>query len=122
MKEDVALMSSWCFISENRVLGKNQKSPSIWKRVHEMFHEAQTENPEDMKERTVDMLKGRFKRLNESASKWIAACKEAHSRKRSGMSQKDIEKEAHTIYEASGNKFTDLIVFNEVMCNIQSGS
>lgn len=32
------------------------------------------------------------------------------------MSQKDIENEAHKLYEASGNKFNDSIVFNEVIC------
>ncbi|XP_057808587.1 uncharacterized protein LOC131023061 [Salvia miltiorrhiza] len=60
-------------------------------------------------------MKGRFKRLNENANKWIAACKKANARKRSRMSQKDIEMEAHSIYEAGGNKFQDLVVFNDVM-------
>ncbi|XP_023768986.1 uncharacterized protein LOC111917541 [Lactuca sativa] len=32
------------------------------------------------------------------------------------MSLKDIENEAHKLYEASGNKFNDIIVFNDVMC------
>ncbi|KAL8523592.1 hypothetical protein ACS0TY_013538 [Phlomoides rotata] len=81
-----------------------------------MYHEAQKENPEEISERNVESMKGRWKRLNENANKWIAAYKEAYRRKRSGMSQSDIEKEAHAIYEASGNKFQDLFVFNDVMC------
>ncbi|CAI9295642.1 unnamed protein product [Lactuca saligna] len=32
------------------------------------------------------------------------------------MSQKDIENEAHKLYEASGTKFNNIIVFNEVIC------
>ena len=32
------------------------------------------------------------------------------------MSTKDVEKEAHAIFEMGGSKFNDLFVFNEVMC------
>ncbi|CAH1433849.1 unnamed protein product [Lactuca virosa] len=32
------------------------------------------------------------------------------------MSMKDDENEAHKLYETSGSKFNDTIVFNEVMC------
>ncbi|XP_057791312.1 glutathione S-transferase T2-like [Salvia miltiorrhiza] len=45
-------------------------------------------------------MKGRWKRLNENENKWVAACKEANARRRSGMSDDDVEKEAHSIYEA----------------------
>ncbi|XP_057811793.1 uncharacterized protein LOC131026033 [Salvia miltiorrhiza] len=33
----------------------------------------------------------------------------------SGISDNDVEKEAHSIYKAGGSKFQDLVVFNEVM-------
>ncbi|KAJ9546400.1 hypothetical protein OSB04_018943 [Centaurea solstitialis] len=61
-------------------------------------------------------MKSRYARLNEAANKWIAAYREAYRQKRSGMSTKDVEKEAHAIFEMGGSKFNDLIVFNEVMC------
>ncbi|CAH1418448.1 unnamed protein product [Lactuca virosa] len=61
-------------------------------------------------------MRGRFKRLSENAQKWVGVYREAWSRRRSGMSQKDIENEAHKLYEARGNKFNDIIVFNEFMC------
>ena len=32
------------------------------------------------------------------------------------MSMKDVENEAHKLYETSGSKFNDTTVFNEVMC------
>ncbi|CAH1427340.1 unnamed protein product [Lactuca virosa] len=35
------------------------------------------------------------------------------------MSMKDVENEAHKLYETSGSKFNDTIVFNEVMCKHQ---
>ncbi|XP_057779742.1 uncharacterized protein LOC130998333 [Salvia miltiorrhiza] len=87
----------------------------MWERVQNKYHEAQKENPDEIGPRNIESMKGRFKRLNENANKWIAACKEADARKRSGMSQKDIEMEAHSIYEAGGSKFQDLVVFNNVM-------
>ncbi|XP_057788513.1 uncharacterized protein LOC131005517 [Salvia miltiorrhiza] len=60
-------------------------------------------------------MKGRWKRLNENGNKWVAACREANARRRSGMSDNDVEKEVHSIYEAGRNKFLDFVVFNEVM-------
>ena len=61
-------------------------------------------------------MKGRFKRLSENGSKWVASYRAAYSRKTSGMNLKDVELEAHKIYEADCSKFLDLTVFNEVMC------
>ncbi|CAH1427818.1 unnamed protein product [Lactuca virosa] len=61
-------------------------------------------------------MKGRYKRLNESAGKWVGVYREAYRKRRSGMSMKDVENEAHKFYETSGSKFKDTIVFNEVMC------
>ncbi|XP_023737289.1 uncharacterized protein LOC111885249 [Lactuca sativa] len=64
-------------------------------------------------------MRGRCKRLSENAQKWVGAYQEAYRRKRSGMSEKDIENEAHKYYEANGKgKFNDLVAFNEVMCKI----
>ncbi|XP_057771170.1 uncharacterized protein LOC130990978 [Salvia miltiorrhiza] len=60
-------------------------------------------------------MKGRWKRLNENGNKWVAACREANARRKSGISDNDVEKEAHSIYEAGGSEFLDLVVFNEVM-------
>ncbi|KAL8231094.1 hypothetical protein R6Q57_000872 [Mikania cordata] len=65
---------------------------------------------------TEDRMKGCFKRLNQNSQKWVSACREAYRRGSSGMSQKDIESEAHKIYEQNGNKFNDIVVFNEVTC------
>ncbi|KAD3641022.1 hypothetical protein E3N88_30245 [Mikania micrantha] len=114
--EDVALMSAWCLVSTNRVHGKNQKKTSLWAEVKKLYDETQAENPEKLDRRNEDQMKGRFKRLNQNAQKWVSACREAYRRGRSGMSQKDIESEAHKIYEQDGNKFNDIVVFNEVMC------
>ncbi|KAG6397624.1 hypothetical protein SASPL_143794 [Salvia splendens] len=64
----------------------------------------------------MDSLKGRWKRLNGNGNKWVAACRAANARKRSGMSDQDVENEVHSIYKGDGgNDFQDLIVFNEVM-------
>ncbi|KAL8226490.1 hypothetical protein R6Q57_016322 [Mikania cordata] len=65
-------------------------------------------------------MKGRFKQLSENGQKWVAAYREAYRQRKSGMNQKDIESEAHKLYEQDKRrKFTDYVVFNEVMCRHQ---
>ncbi|CAH1433850.1 unnamed protein product [Lactuca virosa] len=65
--------------------------------------------------RNIAQMKGRYKQLNESAGKWIGIYREAYRKRRSGLSMKDVENKAHKLYETSGSKFNDAIVFNEVM-------
>ncbi|KAJ9547490.1 LOW QUALITY PROTEIN: hypothetical protein OSB04_020033 [Centaurea solstitialis] len=88
----------------------------FWTRVREYYEETRAENPEGLRIRNENQMKSRYARLNEAANKWIVAYREAYRQKRSGMSTKDVEKEAHAIFEMGGSKFNDLIVFNEVMC------
>ncbi|XP_047953866.1 uncharacterized protein LOC125200178 [Salvia hispanica] len=116
-------MSSWVHASVDSVRGKHQKGDALWVRVKNLYHVAQAENPAEINKRNVDSMKSRWKRLNENANKWVAACREANARRRSGMSDQDVENEAHSIYQAGGgNKFQDLIVFNEVMSKHQKWS
>ncbi|XP_057790911.1 glutathione S-transferase T2-like [Salvia miltiorrhiza] len=105
-------MSSWIYASEDSVRGKSQRGESLWARIHKLYHNTQAENPNELNERNIESMKGRWKRLNKNGNKWVAVCREANARRRSGMSDNDVEKEAHSIYEAGGNK---LVVFNEVM-------
>lgn len=115
-REDMVLMSACIFVSEDAARGKNQKKGKLWSRVKEQYDATRAENPEGLSIRNENQMKGRWQRLNEHASKWIGAYREAHRQKKSGMSNTDVENVAHQIYEASGKKFTDLKVFNEVMC------
>ncbi|KAG6437560.1 hypothetical protein SASPL_102479 [Salvia splendens] len=109
-------MSSWVYASEDSVRVKNQKGDTLWLNVHKLYHECQAQNPDEINKRNMDSLKGRWKRLNGNDNKWVAACRAANARKRSGMSDQDVENEAHSIYKGDGsNDFQDLIVFNEVM-------
>ncbi|CAH1451651.1 unnamed protein product [Lactuca virosa] len=114
--EDIALMSAYCIVSEDERRGKNQKKTSIWAQVKELYDANQAENPRKIGNRNIAQMKGRYKRLNESAGKWVGVYREAYRKRRSGMSMKDVENEAHKLYETSGSKFNDTIVFNEVMC------
>lgn len=116
--EDIALMSAWCITSENSIIGKNRKISNLWAQVKKLYDAAQAENPEKLSVRNEAQMKGRFKRLSENGQKWVAAYREAYRQRKSGMSQKDIESEAHKIYEQDKrSKFTDTVVFNAVMCN-----
>ncbi|KAD4982163.1 hypothetical protein E3N88_18834 [Mikania micrantha] len=118
--EDVALMSAWCITSENSIVGKNRKISNLWAQVKKMYDTAQAENPEKLSVRNEAQMKGRFKRLSENGQKWVAAYREAYRQRKSGMNQKDIESEAHKLYEQDKrSKLTDYVVFNEVMCKHQ---
>ncbi|XP_076910044.1 Golgi apparatus membrane protein-like protein ECHIDNA [Bidens hawaiensis] len=65
-------------------------------------------------------MKGRYKRLCLSVQKWVGAYEEAHRCGKSGCSQKDIESEAHKIYEQDvKSKFNDIVVYNDVMSQNQ---
>ncbi|GJR31109.1 hypothetical protein Tco_1107341 [Tanacetum coccineum] len=115
-KEHIALMAAWCQVSGDPTRGNNQRKSSMWAKIWQMYEQTRAENPKDIGPRNENQMKGRFKRLNENASKWVAAYKAAYSRMKSGMSMKDVELDAHKIYEGDGSKFLDLTVFNEVMC------
>nr|GEU64456.1 hypothetical protein [Tanacetum cinerariifolium] len=73
--EDVALMSAYVMVSEDATRGKNQKRESLWARVKKCMMKLEQKIPKGL---------------------------EAYRRKRSGMSQHDIEREAHIIYEQAG--------------------
>ncbi|KAD6453727.1 hypothetical protein E3N88_08433 [Mikania micrantha] len=76
--------------------------------VKKMYDATQAENPEKLSVRNEAQKKGRFKRLSENGQKWVAAYREAYRQRKSGMNQKDIESEAHKLYEQDKkNKFTD---------------
>ncbi|KAJ9538965.1 hypothetical protein OSB04_031698 [Centaurea solstitialis] len=117
-REDMVLMSSWIFVSEDAARGKNQRKGKLWTRVQEQYDATRTENPEGLSVRNENQIKGRWQRLNQYANKWIGAYKEAYRQKTSGMSTTDVENMAHQIYEASGAKFTHL----KSCVNIPSGS
>ncbi|CAI9295333.1 unnamed protein product [Lactuca saligna] len=68
--EDIVLMSAYCIVSENERRGKNQKKTSIWAQVKELYDANQVENPGKLGNRNIAQMKGRYKRLNESAGKW----------------------------------------------------
>ncbi|KAL8197735.1 hypothetical protein R6Q57_024269 [Mikania cordata] len=97
-----------------------KKKETLWSQVKNLYEAAQKENPQKIGIRNENQMRGPFKRLNENAQKWVVAYREAYRQKKSGMSLKDIENDAHKIYEQeSGCKFTDSIVFYEVMCKHQ---
>ncbi|KAL8223879.1 hypothetical protein R6Q57_019354 [Mikania cordata] len=80
--EDIALMSAWCFASENKIRGKNQKKEALWSQVKNLYEAAQKENPQKIGMRNENQMRGRFKRLNENAQKWVAAYREAYRQKK----------------------------------------
>ncbi|GKD57004.1 hypothetical protein Tco_1290391, partial [Tanacetum coccineum] len=96
-KEDIALMAAWCHVSGDSTRGNNQRKTSMWSRIWQMYEQTRAENPKEIGLRNENQMK-------------------AYSRMKSGMSIKDVELDAHKIYEGDGSKFLNLTVFNEVMC------
>ncbi|GJX57198.1 putative nuclease HARBI1 [Tanacetum coccineum] len=88
----------------------------MWARICQMYDQVRAENPKDIGPRNENQMKGHFKRLSKNRSKRVAPYTAAYSRKTSGMNLKDVELDAHKIYEGDGSKFLYLIVFNEYMC------
>ncbi|XP_057809120.1 glutathione S-transferase T3-like [Salvia miltiorrhiza] len=111
--EDISLMSAWCFVSNNPIVGTNRNSKSFWKTVADMYEQSRADNPEIGGRRSVESLRNRYKRLNKNVTLWVAAYKKAYERRASGQSKEDIEKAAQAIYGKP--KFTHHEVFEKVM-------
>ena len=105
-------MLAYCIISELEGCGKTTRKHQM----KELYDANQSENLRKLGNRNIAQMKGRYKRLNESVSKWVGVYPEAYRKRRSAMTMKDFENEAHKLYETSGGKFNDTIVFHEAMC------
>ncbi|XP_042065396.1 glutathione S-transferase T3-like [Salvia splendens] len=112
-QEDIALMSAWCFISINAVVGTNRTSVNLWENILDQYEKTRKENPTMGEQKSLESLRQRYRRLNTNVSKWIGAYKHAHDRAMSGQSNEDMEKAAQQIYGKS--KFTHHKVFESVM-------
>ncbi|XP_041992986.1 glutathione S-transferase T3-like [Salvia splendens] len=112
-QEDMALMSAWCLVSTNAIVGANQTSAHLWQNVLDQYKQTRKENPGMGQQKSSESLRQRYKRLNTNVTKWVGAYKHAHDRATSGQSKEDIEKTAQQLYGKS--KFTHHKVFEEVM-------
>nr|KAJ0227113.1 hypothetical protein LSAT_V11C100020080 [Lactuca sativa] len=88
-------MSAYFIVSEDKCRGKNQKKTSIWAQVKDLYDANQAKNPGKIGNMNIAQMKGHYKLLNESAGKWVGVYREAYRKRRSGMSMKDVENEAH---------------------------
>ncbi|MFS7913221.1 hypothetical protein Hanom_Chr02g00139281 [Helianthus anomalus] len=114
-------MSAWCMASGDSIRRKNPKKTSLWKEIKKIYDATRAENPEKLGERNVDQMKSRCNRLNENAGKWVAAYREAYRRARSGTTQRDIENDAHKIYEKVGKSLTTLLFSMKLCVRTQNG-
>ncbi|KAK9698470.1 hypothetical protein RND81_08G106500 [Saponaria officinalis] len=65
-EEDEALMSAWCLVSNDSIVGKNQNNYTRWNKVFDLYEQAQVENQNQnqLRVRSIDAIKSRFQRLN----------------------------------------------------------
>ncbi|KAK9671630.1 hypothetical protein RND81_12G043700 [Saponaria officinalis] len=81
-KEDEALMSAWCLVSNDLIVGKNQNNYTRWKKVFDLYKQARVENKNQnqLRVRSVDAMKSRFQRLNYVVNKWVCCYNQVISR------------------------------------------
>nr|GEW71719.1 RNA polymerase II [Tanacetum cinerariifolium] len=112
-KVDMALMSAWCHVSSDLTRENNQRKTSMWARICQMYDQIKAENQKDIGPRNENQMKGRFKRFSKNGSKWFAAYTTTYSRKTSGVRLKDVELDAHKIFEGNDRDKTCLQEPNE---------
>ncbi|KAD3338429.1 hypothetical protein E3N88_33950 [Mikania micrantha] len=87
--EDIALMSAWCFASENKIRGKNQKKEALWSQVKNLYEAAQKENPQKIGMRNENQMRGRLNDLTKMPKSGLPHIEKHIGKKKSGMSLKD---------------------------------
>ncbi|KAL2897266.1 Glutathione S-transferase T2 [Bienertia sinuspersici] len=91
--------------SFDKILGTGQTRPSFWKKVQQGYDAAQLANPQQIRPRNTNALKGTWNRISEGVGKWVGCYAKADGRRRSGQSEDDVYKEAASMFQASYGKF-----------------
>ncbi|XP_010676449.2 glutathione S-transferase T3-like [Beta vulgaris subsp. vulgaris] len=114
--EEEVLVKSWLQVSTDKFQNTKQNGETFWGRITNMYEQVRVyrnkmwaERAEGMretdllKERELDPLRSRWKRINASVSKFVGAFAQAESRRKSGECDDDVMKTAYAIYK-SDNK------------------
>ncbi|XP_048501296.1 glutathione S-transferase T3-like [Beta vulgaris subsp. vulgaris] len=104
----------WSHVEEE-VLGN-----TFWGRVTDTFDQVRRyrnrcweervqgfREPDSLKEREMEPLRSRWKRINASVSKFVGAYAHAESRRTSGQSDDDVMKTAFAIYKSDSKKHAE---------------
>ncbi|KAK9756634.1 hypothetical protein RND81_01G110900 [Saponaria officinalis] len=116
--DDEALMSAWCLVGTNSIVGKNQYQNTRWTKVSELYEKCRLENPSEISHKSIDAMRARFSRLNELSNKWLSCVNAVRKRPRkSGTNEHDEEEEAQKLFAFDNNKkrFENVKFFNKIM-------
>ncbi|XP_057535337.1 uncharacterized protein LOC130813515 [Amaranthus tricolor] len=103
--EDIALICSIINRSTDPIVSTKQKIRVRWQKVKEAYEAARMERPHLIPRRTADMLKCCWGRVAPACLKWSGSYDETLRRKKSGMREEDMLKEAHLIHQRKHGNF-----------------
>ncbi|KAL1208085.1 Glutathione S-transferase T3 [Cardamine amara subsp. amara] len=94
--EDVVLISAWLNTSKDPIVGNEQKAAAFWERIAAYY--AASAGVADKPKRGASQCKQRWKKINESANKFVGCYSQASTRRSSGQSEDDVLQMAYELY------------------------
>lgn len=98
--EDKLLISGWLNVSIDPITGADQKSETIWDRIHQY---CEGDNPGLIKREAI-AIKKRWQQINEGAQKYGACYEKAERLVGSGSNRANITEVAHDLHKTRYNK------------------
>ncbi|XP_074306359.1 uncharacterized protein LOC141641603 [Silene latifolia] len=90
-------------VSEDSIVGANQKRDALWVKVSSLYEEARLTNPLKLRQKTDNSIGGRMRRICKAVMAWGDCFAEANRIKRSGMLEDDVIQMAHKLHKEKFN-------------------
>ncbi|KAD5507539.1 hypothetical protein E3N88_15242 [Mikania micrantha] len=98
-EEEFQLTKAWIDVSEDPIVGRNQKGPDFWSKIRNQFFQAMGRG----EYRTNDMLSSKWRDINLKVRKFNGIYSQKWQTRRSGQSDAMIEREAEEQYREEFN-------------------
>ncbi|KAD3640784.1 hypothetical protein E3N88_30007 [Mikania micrantha] len=98
-EEEFQLTKAWIDVSEDPIVGRNQKGPDFWSKIRNQFFQAIGRG----EYRTNDMLSSKWRDMNLKVRKFNGIYSQKWQTRRSGQSDAMIEREAEEQYREEFN-------------------
>ncbi|KAL8210704.1 hypothetical protein R6Q57_005141 [Mikania cordata] len=89
-EEEFALSKAWVDVSEDSIVGRNQKGPDFWSKVRSHFFQAMSRG----EHRTNDMISSKWRDINRKVKRFNEIYSQKLQTRQSGQSDAMIESEA----------------------------
>ena len=90
------MVSAWLNISKDAVIGVDQRFSTFWKRIASYYNKYRG----DFAAREPRLMKSRWLKLNQAASRFTGCFKKCSDRRPSGASDADVMKAACDMYKS----------------------